>query len=148
MLHVYAPASSVQYATIEFVIVEIFFVSVHIGIILAYLLTIPLSPATLKTSLANSTGTMYHHSASVHSFKYVAFRLKYIEAGPIAAPELATEQAFNEIIHFAKISRNGLGYVREAINESDPDRFEELRGKLVKYEEISEITDTSVGAAV
>ena len=66
------------------------------------------------------------------------FRLKYIEAGPIAAPELATEQAFNEIIHFAKISRNGLGYVREAINESDPDRFEELRGKLVKYEEISD----------
>ena len=66
------------------------------------------------------------------------FRLKYIEAGPIAAPELATEQAFNEIIHFAKISRNGLGYAREAINESDPDKFEELRGKLVKYEEISD----------
>ena len=66
------------------------------------------------------------------------FRLKYIEAGPIAAPELATEQAFNEIIHFAKISRNGLSYAREAINESDPDKFEELRGKLVKYEEISD----------
>ena len=66
------------------------------------------------------------------------FRLKYIEAGPIAAPELATEQAFNEIIHFAQISRNGLGYARSAINESDPDKFEELRGKLVKYEEISD----------
>ena len=66
------------------------------------------------------------------------FRLKYIEAGPIAAPELATEQAFNEIIHFAQISRKGLGYARSAINESDPDKFEELRGKLVKYEEISD----------
>lgn len=66
------------------------------------------------------------------------FRLKYIEAGPIATPELAIEQTFNEIIHFAQISRNGLGYVRSAINETDPDRFEELRGKLVKYEEISD----------
>ena len=67
-----------------------------------------------------------------------AFRLKYIEAGPLATPELATEQAFNEIIHFAKISRNGLGYARAAINETDPDKFEELRRKLVKYEEISD----------
>ena len=67
-----------------------------------------------------------------------AFRLKYIEAGPLATPELATEQAFKEIIHFAKISRNGLGYARAAINETDPDKFEELKGKLVKYEEISD----------
>ena len=66
------------------------------------------------------------------------FRLKYIEAGPLATPELATEQAFNEIIHFAQISKNGLGYARAAINETDPDKFEELRGKLVKYEEISD----------
>ena len=67
-----------------------------------------------------------------------AFRLKYIEAGPLATPELATEQAAKEIIHFANISRNGLGYARAAINETDPDKFEELRKKLVKYEEISD----------
>lgn len=66
------------------------------------------------------------------------FRLKYIEAGPLATPELATEQAFNEIIHFAQISKKGLGYAREAINETDTDKFEELRSKLVKYEEISD----------
>lgn len=66
------------------------------------------------------------------------FRLKYIEAGHLATPELATEQAFNEIIHFAQISKKGLGYARAAINETDPDRFEALRGKLVKYEEISD----------
>lgn len=66
------------------------------------------------------------------------FRLKYIEAGPLGTPELATEQAFNEIIHFAQISKNGLGYARAAINETDPDKFEELKGKLVKYEEISD----------
>ena len=66
------------------------------------------------------------------------FRLKYISAGPLATPELATEQAFNEIIHFAQISRNGLGYAQSAITEKDADKFEELRGKLVKYEEISD----------
>ena len=67
-----------------------------------------------------------------------AFRLKYIDAGRIAAPEFASEQATKEIIHFAQICRNGLGYAREAINENDPDKFEELRKKLVKYEEISD----------
>ena len=67
-----------------------------------------------------------------------AFRLKYISAGPLSTPELATEQAFNEIIHFAEISRNGLGYAKQAIAESDSDKFEELRNKLVKYEEISD----------
>ena len=66
------------------------------------------------------------------------FRLKYISAGPLATPELATEQAFNEIIHFAQISRNGLAYAKSAITENDADQFEELRGKLVKYEEISD----------
>mgnify|MGYP003300266349 FL=1 len=67
-----------------------------------------------------------------------AFRLKYISAGPLATPELATEQAFNEIIHFAQISKNGLSYAKNAIKESDSDKFEELRSKLVKYEEISD----------
>ena len=66
------------------------------------------------------------------------FRLKYISAGPLATPELATEQAFDEIIHFAQISKNGLSYVKAAVRENDPDKFEELRAKLVKYEEISD----------
>ncbi len=67
-----------------------------------------------------------------------AFRLKYISAGPLATPELAADQAFDEIIHFAQISKNGLSYTKAAIKENDPDRFEELQGKLVKYEEISD----------
>ena len=67
-----------------------------------------------------------------------AFRLKYITAGPLATPELATEQASDEIIHFAQIMRKGFGYVQEALVENDPDKFELLREKLVKYEEISD----------
>ena len=48
------------------------------------------------------------------------FRLKYISAGPLATPELASEQALEEIIHFAQISKNGLAYAKEAITESTP----------------------------
>ena len=66
------------------------------------------------------------------------FRLKYISAGPLATPELAADQAFDEIIHFAQISRNGLAYAKDAIKETNEDKFEELRSKLVKYEEISD----------
>ena len=74
------------------------------------------------------------------------FRLKYISAGPLATPELAAEQAFDEIIHFAQISRTGLGYAREAIKETSSDKFEELRAKLVKYEEISDRIEYEIAA--
>ena len=66
------------------------------------------------------------------------FKLKYISAGHLATPELSVEQAFDEIIHFAQISKNGAVYAKEAINEPDNDKFETLREKLVKYEEISD----------
>ena len=66
------------------------------------------------------------------------FRLQYISAGPLSTPELSVEQAFEEIINFAKISKNGADYAKSAINEADSDKFEELRKKLVKYEEISD----------
>ena len=66
------------------------------------------------------------------------YKLKYISAGPLATPELCVDQAFDEIIHFAQISKNGALYAKEAINESDSEKFETLRGKLVKYEEISD----------
>ena len=75
-----------------------------------------------------------------------AFRLKYISAGPLSTPELATEEAFNEIIHFANISRKGLGYAKIAIGEKDEDKFEELRNKLVKYEEISDRIEYEIAA--
>ena len=66
------------------------------------------------------------------------FRLKYISAGPLATPELASEQALEEIIHFAQISEKGLGYAQSAICETNSDNFEVFRSKLVKYEEISD----------
>ena len=73
------------------------------------------------------------------------FRLKYISAGPLATPELAAEQAFDEIVHFAEISRNGLGYAKQAI-AADAKHFDEFREKLVKYEEISDRIEYEIAA--
>lgn len=67
-----------------------------------------------------------------------AFRLKYISAGHTATAELSIGQAQNEVVHFAEISRNGLGYVRSAIKATDEKEFEKYRNKLVKYEEIAD----------
>lgn len=67
-----------------------------------------------------------------------AFRLKYISAGHTATAELSIGQAQKEVVHFAKISRNGLGYVREAVKAADEKSFETYRQKLVKYEEIAD----------
>ena len=64
--------------------------------------------------------------------------LKYIDAGPMGTAELAIEQAKNETIHFANILRNELGYIKSAIHATTEADFEFYRGKLVKYEEISD----------
>jgi len=66
------------------------------------------------------------------------FRLKYISGGPLSTAELSIAEAQQEIIHFAEICRNGFGYVRQAINEQDPDKFDALSEKLIKYEEITD----------
>ena len=66
------------------------------------------------------------------------FRLKYISGGPLSTAELSINEAQQELIHFAEICRNGFGYIRQAINEQDPDQFDKLNEKLIKYEEISD----------
>lgn len=66
-------------------------------------------------------------------------RVRYLDYGLVATPELALAESSKEIVHFSKIMKNGLEYVSEAISSSDdPDRFETFRDKLVKYEEISD----------
>lgn len=66
------------------------------------------------------------------------FRLKYISGGPLSTAELSLKEAQQELIHFAEICRNGFGYIREAVNEPDPDKFDALNEKLIKYEEITD----------
>ena len=66
------------------------------------------------------------------------FRLKYISGGPLSTAELSLNEAQQEIVHFAEICRNGFGYLREAVNETDPEKFDKLNDKLIKYEEITD----------
>ena len=70
--------------------------------------------------------------------EHEVFRLKYISGGPLSTAELSLNEAQQEIIHFAEICRNGFGYVRQAINETNPDEFDKLNDKLIKYEEITD----------
>ena len=64
--------------------------------------------------------------------------LKFIDAGSMGTAELAIEQAKNETIHFGNILRTELGYIKSAIHATTEADFEFYRGKLVKYEEISD----------
>jgi len=66
------------------------------------------------------------------------FRLKYISAGPLSTAELSIAEAQQEIVHFAEICRNGFSYARQAVNEQDPEKFDALNEKLIKYEEITD----------
>ena len=66
------------------------------------------------------------------------FRLKYIGGGPLGTAELSLNEAKQEVVHFGEICYKGFGYIREAINEPDPEKFETINEKLIKYEEITD----------
>ena len=65
-------------------------------------------------------------------------KLKFIDAGHLSTAELAVGQARNEVVHFAEISRRGVDFIRTAVNATNEKEFEEIRQRLVKYEEISD----------
>ena len=66
------------------------------------------------------------------------FRLKYISGGPLSTAELSLNEAKQEVVHFGEICYKGFGYVRKAINEQDPEKFEQINDSLVKYESITD----------
>ena len=66
------------------------------------------------------------------------FHLVYIGKGNANLAELSITEARKEINHFGEICAKGFGYVRQAIQESESDKFDEFRDKLVKYEEITD----------
>ena len=66
------------------------------------------------------------------------FRLKYISGGVLSTPELSLVEARQEIVHFGQICYKGFKYMRDAINEQNPEKFAPLNEKLVKYEKITD----------
>jgi len=55
-----------------------------------------------------------------------SFRLKYISGGPLGTAELSINEARQEIVNFGRICYKGFGYIRQAVNEQDVDKFEKL----------------------
>lgn len=76
------------------------------------------------------------------------FRLKYISGGPLSTAELSLDAAQQEVVHFAEICRNGFSYLRQAVNEQNPEKFETLNEKLIKYEEITDRIEFEIATYV
>ncbi len=66
------------------------------------------------------------------------YRLKYIQGGLLSTPELSLNEATHEIISFGDVCYKDFGYIRKAVNETDPEQFSYFNSKLVKYEEITD----------
>lgn len=65
-------------------------------------------------------------------------RLKFISARHFSSPSISIVQAAKEIASFGEELESWFGFVRKAVNEEDPDKFEEYRMKLVQMEEYSD----------
>lgn len=75
------------------------------------------------------------------------FRLRFIGSGRIiGTPSISIEQAFKETVNFAVNAQEGFQYVKLALNEADPDRFEEYRQCLVKCEEVTDRFEYEIAA--
>jgi len=66
------------------------------------------------------------------------FRLKFIHGGPVGTAELSINEATQEIAHYGDVCYAGYSLIREAVNETDQDKFDEIAKKLNKYEEITD----------
>ena len=73
-------------------------------------------------------------------------KLQYIDAGPLSTAELSVEQARNEVIHFAEISRRSVDFIHRIVHAKDNKEFEAMRDKLVKYEEIADRIEYEIAA--
>ncbi len=66
-------------------------------------------------------------------------KIVYLDSGLIDTPELALSEACRETVHFSRVMKNGLEYIRSAVQSSDNIAdYEPYKEKLVKYEQISD----------
>ncbi len=66
------------------------------------------------------------------------FRLQHISGGLLNTSELSLGQAKAEIIHYAQLCKRQYGYAIEALNTTDPNKFDDLYKKLEHYEQITD----------
>jgi len=64
------------------------------------------------------------------------YRLKYINTGMLATPELSILQAKEEIVVYAERATKMFGYIKELFGTRKDKKFEKIYSKIEKYEEI------------
>ena len=75
------------------------------------------------------------------------FHLRFIGSGRIVGtPSISIEQAYKEAVNFATTAQEGFQYVKLALCEKDPDKFEEYRQRLVKCEEVTDRFEYEIAA--
>lgn len=75
------------------------------------------------------------------------FHLRFIGSGRIVGtPSISIEQAYKEAVNFATTAQDGFQYVKLALCEKDPDKFEEYRQRLVKCEEVTDRFEYEIAA--
>ncbi len=66
------------------------------------------------------------------------FKLQYIQGGLMSTAELSLTQAKEEIVHFAKMSKEQFSNCRNALKESESDKFEDYFKKLEEFEQYTD----------
>jgi phosphate:Na+ symporter len=73
------------------------------------------------------------------------FRLQFIQGGMLSTAELSLGQAKGEIIHFAQLCNKQYDYAKEALNITDPEKFDDLFKKMEHYEQITDRIEYEIG---
>lgn len=123
----------------------------------ALVASLPYSVATLHT-LFNVTNTLIliwfvpliekvvTFLVPSHEGEEEVFKLQFIQGGPLGTAELSLNEARHEVKHFGEVCCKGFAHLREAVNESDPDKIPERYEKLKKYEEITDKIEMEIAA--
>ncbi|MBO5546703.1 MAG: Na/Pi cotransporter family protein [Bacteroidales bacterium] len=73
------------------------------------------------------------------------FRLQFIQSGIMKTPEISVFQAQKETEVFAERMRRMFGMVEELTQTTDADKFNEIKDRIAKYEQISDNMENEIG---
>ena len=72
------------------------------------------------------------------------FRLRFIQAGIMKTPELSVLEASKEIHAYAEFTQHMFGMVRDLLTIKEDDAFEQLFGRIDKYEDRSDDMEVEI----
>lgn len=71
-------------------------------------------------------------------------RLTHIEGGTISVSGISIIQAHNELVAYSNRSSRMFGFVRSLFKENNPEEFESIYERIVKYERISDSVESEI----